>query len=1124
MQSEKRAIITFATIGAVFIGGVILVPHLVAGDGGISALPVAPALIVAPTAAPTPAPVITTPRMFESPTLSKTQIAFSFAGELWSVPREGGTARRLVSGQLANFHPIFSPDGTQIAFTGVYDGNPDVYVVAAIGGEPRRLTYNPMPDTAVGWSPDGTHVLFSSYRQTARDLPKLFSVPVTGGPADELPLPSGSEASMSPDMKRLAYVPIIQWQAAWKRYKGGQQSRIWIADLADSKITKLPREASNDRAPMWVGDSIYFLSDRDGPNALYVYELGSGKVHEVARDPNGYDLRSASAGPDGIVFERVGQLSVLDLKTGKPRTVNVTIVDDLPQTRAQFAKVGPDQILAATISPTGKRVLFEAHGEILSAPVEKGDIRNLTQTPGVADRQPAWSPDGKWIAWLSDRTGEYALYFMPQDGIGVAHVITLGEPPSFYYTPRWSPDSKKLVLADKRLNLWLVDVDHPTARKIDTDRYDSPGANFDPAWSPDSRWIVYEKQLTNHQHAAFIYSLDSKESHQVTDGRSDALSARFDRGGKYLWFVAATNVGPSAGWLDMSSYGRNVTTNVYSIVLRKDTLSPVEPESDEEGSGSGSAGSASPKPDDKNVHIDFEGIDQRVVALPIPRANYGDLEVGPTGIILLAEQPMGFSDEDMLELDGPVPVEISKFDIKTRKLEKLVEHADGGFEVSADGQKMLFAAQKHWFVTPIDHPPKPGEGEIHTEGLEVWVDPRAEWKQMFHEVWRIERDFLYDPKAHGLDLAAAEKLYGNYIDGIGGRGDLDALFEEMLGYLVLGHVFVNSPPPAQKRVAVGMLGADFTVDHGHYKIAKILRGENWNPHLVAPLTQPGVVVNEGDYLLEVNGREVFVADPVERAFVGTAGKQTVLTVSTSPDGGKKRKVTVVPVPSEGQLRLRTWMEENRAKVDQLSGGRIGYVFIPDTASGGFANFNRYFYSQIGKDGMILDERFNHGGQIADYVINALQHQPVMAIASREGEDMIDPAEAVFGPKVMIANEMSGSGGDALPWLFKRAKVGPLVGTRTWGGLVGIGGYPRLIDGGGITAPRWGLYSADGDWAIENKGVAPDVEVEQDPALTRQGHDPQLEKAVALALEALAKNPPKKPVRPPFPDYKQVLPH
>ncbi|HEV7558136.1 MAG TPA: PDZ domain-containing protein, partial [Kofleriaceae bacterium] len=595
------------------------------------------------------------------------------------------------------------------------------------------------------------------------------------------------------------------------------------------------------------------------------------------------------------------------------------------------------------------------------------------------------------------------LYFMPQDGIGAAHVVTLGEPPSFYYTPRWSPDSKKIVLADKRLNLWLVDVDHPTARKIDTDRYDSPGTNFDPAWAPDSKWIVYEKQLANHQHAAFIYSLESHDSHQVTDGRSETLSARFDRGGKYLWFVAATNVGPSAGWLDMSSYGRNVSMNVYAIVLAKDAHSPVEPESDEEGSGSGSAGSAAPKPDSKTVHIDFDAIDQRIVALPIPRANYSGIEAGPTGTILLVEQPMGFSDEDMLELDSTVPASISKFDLKTRKVEKLVEHVDlggaNGFELSADGQKMLFAAQKHWFVTPIDHAPKPGEGEVHLDGLEVWVDPRAEWKQMFHEVWRIERDFLYDPKAHGLDLAAAEKLFGTYIDGIGGRADLDSLFEEMLGYLVLGHVFVNGPPPTERPVPVGLLGADFTVDHGHYRIAKILRGENWNPRLIAPLTQPGVVVSEGDYLLEVNGREVFVADPVERAFVGMAGKQTVLTVSKSPDGGTKRKVTVVPVASESQLRLRTWMEENRAKVDLLSGGRVGYVFIPDTAAGGFANFNRYFYSQIGKEAMVLDERFNHGGQIADYVINALQHQPVMAIASREGDDVVDPAQAIFGPKV-----------------------------------------------------------------------------------------------------------------------------
>ena len=1132
MQTESRAIVTFGVLGLAFIVGVIVVPRLVHGETGVAALPVVPKTsLEAPAQAPIPTVPSTAPRLLQDPTLSKTQIAFAFADEIWTVPREGGTARRLVTGQLRNLRPIFSPDGTQVAFTGIYDGNADVYVVAAAGGEPRRLTFHPGGDLAMSWSPDGTKILFASERTTARDLPKLFAVSVNGGMPEELPLPSGTQGVYSPDGKQLAYLPFPQWQNAWKRYRGGQASQIWIANLADSKVTKVPRDVANDRAPMWVDNTIYFLSDRDGPVALYAYELG-GKVREVARDPNGYDYRSASAGPGAIVVERLGQIALVDPKSGAAKPVAIAISDDLPSVRARFVKLEPDTILHASLSPTGKRVLLESHGEILSAPVEKGDVRNLTQSPAIADRDPAWSPDGKWVAWLSDRSGEYALYFTAPDGLGPVHVVQLDK--SYYYQPHWSPDSKKLVLADKRLNVWLVDVDHPAPVKIDSDRFDTPLTNLDPSWSPDSRWIAYVKQLPNHLHAVFVYAVADKQTHQLTDGRSDAQTPRFDRGGKYLWFTASTNAGPSMGWLDMTSMGHPASSGVYAVVLKKTTPSPMAPESDEEPAGSG-AGSAKPvsldgKPE--AVAIDFDAIDQRIVALPIERAGYQLLEVGPPGVVFLGAGPIAFDDEDLTELES-VPLEITRFELKTRKAEKFLDKIDGTapnydgvltFSVSADGSKVLYATNKQWFAVASDHPPKPGEGAIKAGALEVWSDPRAEWKQMFHEVWRIERDFLYDAKAHGLDLAAAEKTYAPFVDGIASRSDLNALFEEMLGNLVLGHVFVRGGVmPRQDRVGVGLLGADFTIENGHYKIAKILHGENWNQHLVAPLTEPGVVVKEGDYLLAVNGRTVSIGTAVEAAFLGTAGKQTALSVAASPDGHDARKVIVVPVPSDGELRLRSWMEANKKKVDELSKGRVGYVYIPDTGGGGFANFNRYFFSEVGKDAVVLDERFNHGGQIADYMVDVLRRTPQMGVTGREGEDMPSPAQAIFGPKVMIANEMSGSGGDALPWLYKRAKLGPLVGTRTWGGLVGIGGYPSLIDGGRVTAPRWGCYSAEGKYEVENIGVSPDVEVEQDPALTRTGHDPQLERAVALALDALAKTPPPKLVKPPYPDYGPRLP-
>ncbi len=1098
------------------------------------------------------APASPPPRLLQDPSLSATRIAFAFAGEIWTVPREGGEATRLVTGQLRNARPIFSPDGATIAFTGTYDGNPDVYVVAASGGEPRRLTYYPGPDEALGFTPDGKRVLFLSMRRTPRDLPKLFTVPVGGGPAEELPLPSGADACYSPDGKRLAYVPHPQWQAAWKKYRGGQTTPVWIADLGDSKVTKVPRENSNDLRPMWVGETVYFLSDRSGPFTLFSYDVKGGAVREVVKNPGGFDVKSASAGPGAIVYDQFGELRLLDLATGKTRSVPVTISADLPQVRAGFRKVEPEQVLHAALSPTGKRVLLEARGEVLSVPAEKGDARNLTRSPGVADRDPAWSPDGQTIAWLSDESGEYALHLRAPDGLEPARKIELGLPPSFFYAPRWSPDSRKIAVTDKRMNLWVVDVEKGTKTKVDSDLFDTPFSYLDPAWSPDSRWIAYVRQLPNRLRGVFVYSLEDKTSRPVTDGRSDALSPRFDRSGKYLFFLASTDVGLAQGWIDMTSMGRPVTSSLYAAVLRKDLPSPVAPESDEEGAtdGKGAKGGAvsgatkPATPEDagkdakkapEQVKIDFEGLDQRIVALPVERANWVAIETGVEGVVFLLQAPVALAAEDYLEFgdDNPAPLEVHRFDLKTRKAEKFLDRIDGGsgatggqppFLVSFDGEKALYAAKKGWFLVATGKAPKPGDGALKTEGLEVWVDPRAEWRQMYHETWRIERDFLYDPGAHGLDLTAAEKLYAPFVDGIGGRDDLNLLFEEMLGHLVLGHVFVRGGAvPQQEKVSVGLLGADFAVAQGRYRISRILEGESWNPKLKAPLTQPGVDVKEGDFLLAVNGKELKEGDDVYRAFLGAAGRQTVLTVGPKADGTGSRRVTVVPVASEAGLRLRTWMEENRKRVDALSGGRVGYVYIPDTFAGGFTNFNRYYFAEIGKDALVLDERFNHGGSIADYIVDLLARTPTMANTSREGADVVEPQQAVFGPKVMLINQMSGSGGDALPWLFRKAKLGLLVGNKTWGGLVGIGGYPALIDGGSVTAPRWGLYGTDGAWEVENVGIAPDVEVEEDPALVRQGKEPQLDRAVQLALEALARNPPVKLKRPAYPDYGPRLP-
>lgn len=1097
------------------------------------------------------------PSLLRHPTLSRDTIAFDFAGEIWTVPREGGSAVRLVAGQGRNGGPVFSPDGSLIAFTGTYDENADVYVVPTAGGQPRRLTHHPGPDEALGWTPDGKAILFRSARKTYRDLLQLFTVPLEGGFPVELPLPSGHEASYSPDGTRLAYVPHPQWQPAWKGYRGGQTTPIWIAALADSSVTKVPREGSNDRNPMWVGDTVYFLSDRSGPVTLFACDTRARTVRQVIPNEDGFDIQSASAGPGAVVYDQFGALRLYDLASGRTRPVPVTVAADLPQLRPRFEKVEGAQILHAALSPSGKRALFEAHGEILAVPAEKGDTRNLTRSPAVADRDPSWSPDGKWIAWFSDESGEYALHLRGPDGLGPVRKIDLGRPPSFFYSPRWSPDSRKIAYADKRMNLWLVDLDKPAPVKIDTDRYDTPFHYLDPAWSPDSRWIAYTKQLRNHLRAVFVYSIEEKESRQVTDGRSDAISPRFDRGGEHLYFLASTSAGLAQGWLDMTSMARPVTSSVYAAVLRKDLPSPVAPESDEEGGeekaedeAAGhkakeakeakptSAGKTAedkkaegPKPPEP-VKIDFDGLDQRIVALPIERANYAALEAGPEGILFLVANPTVLTDDDYTELEAAPPQNVLRFELKTRKTEKLLEKIDGGnpvygglatFVLSGDGSKMLFSEGKKWFLAPSEKAPAAGEGALKS-AVEVYVDPGAEWRQMYREVWRLERDFLYAPNFHGLDLEEAERVYAPYVEGIASREDLNELFREMTGHLVLGHTFVaGGTQPRQEKVSVGLLGADYRVTEGRYQFARIFSGENWNPKLQAPLTQPGVNVKAGEFLLAVNGHDLRGHDDVFRLFQGTAGKQTALTVGPSAGGTGSRQVTVVPVPSEEALRLRTWMEDNRRRVDDLTGGRVAYVYIPDTAAGGFANFNRYFFSQVGKEAVILDERFNHGGYIADYIVDYLRRSPQMVNASREGEDVVEPAQGIYGPKVMVINQMSGSGGDALPWLFRRAGLGPLVGVRTWGGLVGISGYPQLIDGGFVTAPRWGLYGTKGEWEVENVGIAPDLEVEQDPALVRNGRDPQLEKAVEVVLERLETNPPERFQRPPYPVYKQRLP-
>lgn len=1072
--------------------------------------------------------------LLRTPALSRTQIVFIYAGDLWTVGREGGDARRLTTGAGIETDPAFSPDGQWVAFTGQYDGNWDVYLVAAAGGTPRRLTWRPGIDRVVGWSPDGKRVLFSS----ARNNPlanRLFTLAVEGGGLPEpLPLPTAEQGSFSPDGSRLAYVP--RWNRngtpgnyiAWKRYRGGLTSPIWIARLADSAVDEIPRGNSNDFNPLWIGDRIYFLSDRDGPTTLYFYDPALRRVKLAIPNLDGPDIDSVSAGSDALAFDQLGKIHLFDLATGRTKPVEIRVSGDLPAVRPHYAKIA-DRIQNAALSPTGVRAVFEARGEIVTVPAEKGELRNLTRTPGVAERDPAWSPDGQSIAYFSDASGEYALHIAGQTGTEPAKTVPLGEPPSYFYSPRWSPDSKKIAYTDKRLNVWYVDVAKGRPVRVDADLYETPFRPLEVAWSPDSRWIAYSRDLKSHMRAIFLYSLDSGKSTQVTDGMSDTRYVAFDKSGKYLYFAASTDAGPTMGWLDMSGQRRAVSYSVYVAVLDKSLPSPLAPQSDEEKvkEEPTDPSDRSDRSDDKDkkakeaepaavtVKIDFEGLDQRILALPLPPRTYTGLLAGKEGVIFVLESaPLGGF--------GSSGATIQRFDLESRKTEKLLDGAQGA-TLSFNGEKMLVRQGDAWSIVGTAAAPKPGEGALSLESSQVLVDPKAEWRQMYREVWRMERDFFYDPGLHGLDLAAARKRYEPYLDHIGHRSDLNALFNEMLGELTVGHLYVaGGDKPQVPSVPGGLLGADYEIANGRYRFARIYNGENWNPSLQAPLTQPGVNVKAGEYLLAVDGRELKATDNLYSFFEATAGRQVVLEVGADPSRKGSRKVTVVPVGNEGDLRTLAWVEDNRRTVDRLSKGRLAYVYLPDTGDSGYSYFNRYYFAQVGREGAVIDERYNGGGLAADYIVDYLRRPLLNYFSTRDGEDVTTPVGSIFGPKVMIINEQAGSGGDALPWFFRRLQIGPLVGTRTWGGLVGIYDDPPLIGGGLVTAPRVAFWNPDGQWEVENHGVAPDVEVDLDPQLWRQGKDPQLEKAIEVALKLLEENPLPKAKKPEFPNYHQKV--
>ncbi len=1047
-------------------------------------------------------------RLLRHPAVSKDLVAFEYAGDLWVVGRSGGPARRLTATPGVETEPSFSPDGSLIAFTGTVGGNTDVYVVPAAGGDPKRLTYHPGADRVRGWTPDGKRVVFASARTSApqQSYLRLYSVALDGGLPDALPMPRAFTGTYSPDGKRVAYEEIStqfvpDWYEAsgWRHYRGGRTHPIWIMSLADYSVEKLPRANSNDSDPMWIGNTVYFISDRNFTANLFAYHLDTKKTDQLTRHDD-FDIQNASAGPDAIVYEQAGYVHLFDPKTGQTKRLDIDVKGDLPWARPQMKRVA-SMIRGAALSPTGVRAAFEARGDIFSVPATQGDYRNLTRTTSAHEHSPVWSPDGSQLAWLSDATGEYQLMIGDQTGLAKPRAVVLPSA-AYYFAPIWSPNGKHLLLEDNHLGLWVLDIATGKATKIDSDTYYDPTRDIDAAWSPDSRWVAYSRNVESHLRAVFLYSLDEGKPHQITDAMSDAVSPAFDAAGKYLYFLASTDYGPRTGWLEMSSLDRPARRAIYLAVLPANEPSPFLPEAgDEPAAPTPSIALASkPRADTtpSMVRVDLPGISQRILALPIPAGDYGDLQAGAAGSFFYAEAMPNAAAGSRLQ----------RFSIKERAPTPFLEGIRS-YTLSADRKKVLYqgargAPESRWGIVATDKPAKVGDGIINVGQLEMLVDPRAEWAEIFKEAWRIQRDYFYDAKMHGANWQAVYDKYSAFLPYVGHRADLGYLIALTGGELTVGHSYLTGPgdEPEDQPENVGLLGADFAVENGRYRITHIYTGENWNPELRAPLSAPGIQVNDGDYLLEVNGRPVAPPANLYSFFQGTAGHQTMIRVGKSPTGDGSRLVTVVPIPNEDGLRTRGWIEENRRKVDQLSGGKLAYVWLPNTAGPGYSAFTRYFYAQQDREGAIIDERYNHGGMVADYIVNELERKPMGYFATRDGKTSTSPTAGIYGPKVMLINESAGSGGDALPYMFHQRQIGPLVGTRTWGGLVGTLGTPPTIDGGGITAPSLAFYDLQGKWAVENEGIAPDVEVEYTPADVIKGRDPQLERAVQEGLALL----------------------
>lgn len=1061
--------------------------------------------------------------LYRYPDVSKTQIVFTYANDLWVMPKEGGEAIKLSSPAGVETFPKFSPDGKSIAFTGNYDGNEDVYVIPVNGGIPLRLTSHGYPDRVVGWQPDGKRILFASERESGRDrFNQMYTIAATGGPSEKLPLAYAEFASYSPDGNALAVTFRTQAFRNWKRYRGGWKADIHIFDLTNNtseNITALNTEAGNE-FPMWHNDDIYFLTDRGPEMRMNLWKYNTkNKTAEQITNFKDYDIHFPSAGPDEIVFEEGGNLYLYNFSTGQTNEVKVSLVSDKTLLKPKIEKVDK-YIEHEDISPDGNRVLVEARGDVFSLPAENGFVKDITVTSGTAERYPAWSPDGKNIAYWSDESGEYELWITPYDENKPRKLTGFG--PGFRYNLFWSPDSKKLAFIDKAMKIQIYDLETNKTTLVDHAIHFFHDAleNFTCSWSPDGRWLTFSHDLDNNHSAVYIFDYKNKELHQVTSGFYSCSNPVFDSEGKYLYLLTDQHFSPDYSNIDNSFIYAN-STQPAVITLQKTTRSILFPKNDtvkvtpsepitkvvEVKHKFKSATDTIQKIRVKvnAVSIDFNNIESRLEILPLPAGNYRNLGSVKNKIIYIKYPP---NDE------RNVKPSLKFFDTEKKEEKTILDNIDD-YKMSADRLKLLVHQGESFAIIKPEEAQK-FEKPLRITEMQMLVNPMEEWKQILTDAWRIERDYFYDPNMHGVNWQQVKDKYMKMLAGAASREELNYILGEMIGELNSSHTYQGGGDlEKQNNQNMGYLGVDYEADGNFYKIKKIIKGAPWDAEDRSPLDEAGINIPEGSYLLAVNGVPLTTNGEPYTLFQGLADKTIELTYNSSPTFKDAKTTIVKAMKDEGRLRYLEWVENYRKRVDEETEGQVGYIYVPSTGIDGQNELMRQFNAQWDKKALIIDERFNSGGQIPDRFIEMLNRKPLAYWAIRDGKSNPWPPFANFGPKVMLINGWSGSGGDAFPDYFRKAGLGPLIGNRTWGGLIGISGTPDLIDGGVVTAPSFRMFNPDGTWFNEGHGVDPDIVIDEDLGLMAKGTDPQLERAITEIKSLLKDKAFKVPATPAY---------